>query len=297
MNSGYFRVNYDDENWKTIIDVLNSRSGGDFFEIPKINRAQLLDDSFNLARAGYLNFDTALNLLNYLHQEYELEPLVAGFRTIEFLMEFLDEQNFYQELRDHLVDIVEKIYLKTREQHQKQMQNGNISRRMLLTRLHVNQFACRIGAKSCLEDVSSSLFLMNLEFANFDVEERPFLYCGSVGSDIAQFYWYHLKNKIVETNEGNDYVYRAKQEEMSEIFDAFSLCDKNLDQIERTLIDIFIEDPDKGDSEKEDKTPRYDYVTYENAFQVVDNLISSSSAGRSLVMKFYNENFDAMNEK
>lgn len=254
----------------------------------------MLDDSFNLARAGYLDFTTALNLLNYLSQEYELDPLVAGFRTIEFLIESMDEQKFYQKLRDRLVDIVEKIYVNIRQRVESELKlNGAVSRRMIMTRLHVNQFACRIGVKSCLDDISGVKFLVNLENTRINIDERPYIYCGSVGEvELSQNNWSELKKKIVAANNFNEHTYRNNQEEFNEIFDAFSLCVKSITRLERLLTDIFI-----ADENGEDELARYDNVTNENALQVVANLIKSSSIGRSLVMKFYIEHFDDVNEK
>jgi aminopeptidase N len=46
--SGFFRTNYDAQNWKMIIEQLNS----DHEKLTVIERAGLLDDAFNLARAS-----------------------------------------------------------------------------------------------------------------------------------------------------------------------------------------------------------------------------------------------------
>ena len=46
QETGYFRVNYDDQNWKLIIDQLNE----DHEQIHVINRAQIIDDAMNLAQ-------------------------------------------------------------------------------------------------------------------------------------------------------------------------------------------------------------------------------------------------------
>lgn len=67
-----------------------------------------------------------------------------------------------------------------------------------------------------------------------------------------------------------------------------SACDKNLVRVERLLNDIF---------NYSNETSSYENITKENALKVVENLIKTSSAHRSLIMKFYLENFDAVNEK
>ena len=39
-----------------------------------INRAQIIDDAFNLARSNLLDYETALNVTGYLHKEVEYVP-------------------------------------------------------------------------------------------------------------------------------------------------------------------------------------------------------------------------------
>lgn len=48
QETGYFRVNYDEMNWKLLIRQLKD----DHSLIHQKNRAQLIDDALNLARAG-----------------------------------------------------------------------------------------------------------------------------------------------------------------------------------------------------------------------------------------------------
>lgn len=48
QEAGYYRVNYDDNNWQTLMfQLLNGHQ-----VIHVINRAQIIDDALNLARAG-----------------------------------------------------------------------------------------------------------------------------------------------------------------------------------------------------------------------------------------------------
>lgn len=74
---GYYRVNYDLNNWKNLIRVLNS---DEFNKIHILNRAQLIDDAMVLAPGGYLNidYDIFFGILSYLERETEYTPWYAA---------------------------------------------------------------------------------------------------------------------------------------------------------------------------------------------------------------------------
>ena len=67
-------MNYDHDNWKLLDAWLKERHA----TIHVINRAQILDDALNLARAQLLDYDTALSLTSYLSREEEYVPWDAA---------------------------------------------------------------------------------------------------------------------------------------------------------------------------------------------------------------------------
>jgi aminopeptidase N len=76
----YYRVNYDESNWNALAEVLSS---DDYDKIHVMNRAQLVDDSYALVNAGYLNdYQIALNILKYLHNENDYFPWYSASRYI-----------------------------------------------------------------------------------------------------------------------------------------------------------------------------------------------------------------------
>nr|XP_022908762.1 aminopeptidase N [Onthophagus taurus]XP_022908763.1 aminopeptidase N [Onthophagus taurus]XP_022908764.1 aminopeptidase N [Onthophagus taurus]XP_022908765.1 aminopeptidase N [Onthophagus taurus] len=81
--TGYYRVNYDEQNWYLLIEEINSKEG--YLKFDPKNRAQLLDDSFNLANGGYLDYSIALNVTKYLVYERDAIPWKTAFITIEYL--------------------------------------------------------------------------------------------------------------------------------------------------------------------------------------------------------------------
>jgi aminopeptidase N len=56
--TGFYRVQYDDDNLKALVKQLKDAHE----ELDPVDRAGLLDDAFNLARAGKLPYEKALDM-------------------------------------------------------------------------------------------------------------------------------------------------------------------------------------------------------------------------------------------
>ncbi|KAJ1530371.1 hypothetical protein ONE63_005280 [Megalurothrips usitatus] len=78
---GYFRVQYDDDNWRALTAALLE----DVDALTVSERAMLLDDALVLARAGMLSYDVALGLAEYLRQEKAYAPWAAFQNNIEYV--------------------------------------------------------------------------------------------------------------------------------------------------------------------------------------------------------------------
>lgn len=83
MITGYYRVNYDEENWKKIISTLNDKDKWSI--IMEINRAQVIDDSMALAKGKYLSYDIALATTEYLGHETMYLPWTTAIRSFNFI--------------------------------------------------------------------------------------------------------------------------------------------------------------------------------------------------------------------
>lgn len=74
QESGYYRVNYDTYLWNLLREQLNYFN---FTVIHVLNRAQLVDDSLNLAQANRIDYGIALGILQYLSRETDHIPWAA----------------------------------------------------------------------------------------------------------------------------------------------------------------------------------------------------------------------------
>lgn len=79
--SGYYRVMYDPENYGLLSDQLVA----DHNRISTFNRAQLLDDAFNLALLGRISYADALTLTLYMAQEKAYSPWHAVLPELKYV--------------------------------------------------------------------------------------------------------------------------------------------------------------------------------------------------------------------
>ncbi|XP_055585299.1 aminopeptidase N-like [Uranotaenia lowii] len=78
---GFYRVNYDVQNWYLIISALVNN----WASVHRLNRAQLLDDAFHLAQANRLDLEVLLDLMVYLRNEMEYPPWTAASPIFSFM--------------------------------------------------------------------------------------------------------------------------------------------------------------------------------------------------------------------
>jgi len=75
-------VNYDTSNWMALIKQLND----DHAVIHVLNRAQLIDDAFALARAGQLDYSMTLCLSKFLKKEDNVTPFYSAMHGFSYLL-------------------------------------------------------------------------------------------------------------------------------------------------------------------------------------------------------------------
>jgi hypothetical protein len=110
QHSGFFRVNYDAENWKLLIDQLLS----DNKKIHVVNRAVLIDDAFNLGKAELIDQLLYFNLTSYLQSEDSDLPFVPAFYSLNAVADLLvDSYETSQLFGKFYMNLLEKKYNET----------------------------------------------------------------------------------------------------------------------------------------------------------------------------------------
>lgn len=94
-----FRVNYDSENWKKISKSLMDNHK----KIHRTNRAQILDDSLTLARAGLLDYKLALETTEYLADEVDYIPWSAAIGELSHIGRILSRTAGYGAYKEFMI--------------------------------------------------------------------------------------------------------------------------------------------------------------------------------------------------
>ena len=136
QQTGYYRVNYDENNWKLIIKQLKE----DHTTIHVVNRAQIIDDALNLARAGLLKYQLALDVTSYLHKENEYIPWEAALSGLQYLDVMLKQTTAYGDFKRYMRTLIDPLYYKIGYQMQPTDEHLDI----YLRKSAVN-WACKLG--------------------------------------------------------------------------------------------------------------------------------------------------------
>lgn len=141
--TGFYRVNYDIMSWKRLINELNSSR---FELIHVLNRAQIIDDLFNLARASYVDYALLLGATEYLIRETSHHPWRAFYNGLSYVYKrFQGQPN---------QTIIEKYVLSlTSDMYRKLGFNDLVTDRHLdeLNREMFLEWSCKLNKSECVE--------------------------------------------------------------------------------------------------------------------------------------------------
>ncbi|XP_032407399.1 aminopeptidase Ey-like [Xiphophorus hellerii] len=261
--TGYYRVNYDLGNWERLFSQLNT----DHQVIPLINRAQLVDDAFNLARAQLLSTTLALRTTSYLSKETEYMPWQSALNNLNYFNLMLDQTEVYEPMQEYIRKQVTPLFLyfrsitsnwtKVPEKHTDQYNQVNALSTACRTGLPECQDLIRMWFRQWMDNPERNLIHPNL---------RSAVYCSAVaagGEAEWNFTWSQLQDATVAS-------------EANKLMLALA-CSNNTQLLERYL--EFTLDPAK--IRKQDAT-------------AVITAVANNRAGQNLTWQFVTKNWEHM---
>lgn len=195
--SGYFRVNYNQENWDNLLAQLSNNHRS----IPVINRAQIIDDAFNLARAKYINVTLALATTQFLSQETEYMPWEAALNNLQYFQLMFDRSEVFGVMTKYIKKQVTPLF-----NHYKNVTNNwvNIPQDLMDQYNEINAIstACSYGITEC-QDLAIKYFNeWNTTTTTNPIPPnlRSAIYCSIVatgGEEAWDFIWKKFKEATV----------------------------------------------------------------------------------------------------
>ncbi|KAL3885283.1 hypothetical protein ACJMK2_025367 [Sinanodonta woodiana] len=134
---GYYRVNYEEKMWISIIDQLKRNHK----VIHVVNRAQIINDAWNLASSGLVSMDVALGTLEYLTKETDLVPWVAGLQELHKLGLALQLTPAFGHLQIFMQNLLANVF--------KKVMTGSTHHDKIMKSM-ISNAACSSGLQSCL---------------------------------------------------------------------------------------------------------------------------------------------------
>lgn len=140
---GYYRVNYPDDMWASLISVLKTETE----TLSIADRAHLINDAFSLAEATLLPYETALDLTSYLAAETQYVPWSVASTNLLNLNDRLSGEpleKFRKFAQSMISDAYNTVGWTVEDDHLKNQ-----------LRTTVLNFACSVGLPSCLEQAGN----------------------------------------------------------------------------------------------------------------------------------------------
>ena len=260
---GYYRVNYDVNNWNELIKVLNSKN---YKQIHVLNRAQLIDDSLNLAADGYISYRIAFGILSYLSRETDYIPwraAVTNLDNIDYILKDRAAHDYYKKFVKRLAKKMFVVYGMKERPEDTLM--DKFAREVAI------DWTCRMGDEGCLsqmyEILRGSLEELN-PVAISDSLEVSAICHGLKGLDRKTEFsmlWFNMLNS-------NDQARRLR------IIDGL-MCSSDPEML-KTLLETSI-------------NTNFNYRTHERQ-RILNNVHIRSSVGLETTASFLIENYDAV---
>ncbi|CAH2268500.1 jg396, partial [Pararge aegeria aegeria] len=180
QQASYYRVNYDDQNWRALARVLSTSHS----IIHLLNRAQIVDDVFNMARNGRTSYSNAFEVSRYLINETDYIAWGSANNAFNYLDTVLSGSPAYAVFQAYILHITGPSYerlgfiAKETEEHVTPFHRNII--------LNLN---CRLGNEQCVNQSQALLEQFRNNPSNsINPDIQTTVFCSGLrGGDAANF--------------------------------------------------------------------------------------------------------------
>ncbi|XP_036423928.1 alanyl (membrane) aminopeptidase b [Colossoma macropomum] len=195
--SGYYRVNYDMDNWERLLTTLRTSHES----IPLLNRVQLIDDAFNLARAQIISTTLALRTTQYLSVEREYMPWKSALDNLDYYYLMFDRSEVYGYLQAYIGQQVGPLfyYFKDLTGNWSNIPEGHTDQ---YNQVNAIRMACSTGLEECTALVRGwfQQWMDNPSVNPIEPNLRATVYCSAIAAGGAKewdFAWEMFQNATI----------------------------------------------------------------------------------------------------
>jgi len=194
---GYYRVVYDPPNYALLRDQLVA----DHEVISSKNRVQLLDDAFNVALYGRINYTSALDLTLYLSKEQSYSPWHGILPELDYIHFMLINRGAFSDWQSYMYDLVTPYY-----DHVGFFEFVGDEYLTVLGRSNAVQWACRLGNGDCYNNAKAQFAAWKISPANVEVisrHQKTIILCAGIeyGSEDD---WDYAFNRFLNPQDPNE---------------------------------------------------------------------------------------------
>ncbi|XP_011304152.1 membrane alanyl aminopeptidase [Fopius arisanus] len=176
QQTGFYRVDYDWQNWERIVAYLNSEN---YHKIHVLNRAQLLHDVAYFADKDERYYELLLDMAAYLRRETNFLPWAAISAVMDrFAMPLMNTSTyeFFRSFMLHLMNnIVDHVGFEERV-----LVDDNL---VALTRAELFTWACAFGHEGCKAIAPIKLMdILHGKLSESVRKENPWIYCTALAN-------------------------------------------------------------------------------------------------------------------
>ncbi|XP_063706176.1 aminopeptidase N-like [Culicoides brevitarsis] len=174
QETGYYRVNYDENLWHLIAEKLDSET---FEDIHVINRAQIIDDVLNLAKNDMVKYEIVFHVLQYLEREVDFLPWSSANNGLSYLNRMMTGSDHYGNFQKYMAKLVGPLY-ETLGSHDLGTKDDLSDKKARSIALN---WACLSGEEKCIKDTKARVDKV-LEDPEVEIEAniRSAIYCNGL---------------------------------------------------------------------------------------------------------------------
>ncbi|XP_028045964.1 aminopeptidase N [Monomorium pharaonis] len=200
QQAGYYRVNYNDDNWQKLIQHLNLAEN---IDIHVLNRAQIIDDAYYFLSKYKFDFEFFKSLTYYLSNETDYIAWYPMFKIMERVSRFfpfLKSAN----VKEHFREILENVLRKIGYIDRGVTENDFIK----CLRLEAVKWACILNSLECTAIANSNLILHHKSSTPILPGWKEWTYCKGLmlADDIFWNKMFNLKDTKVLDNTFLEYL-------------------------------------------------------------------------------------------